>query len=69
MASGGDVPQDFECSRCVALDIGHGDKEYHDCVGGFVAAGGRSPADDALEVCAFKVPACTVGSPDLFAIY
>ncbi len=69
MASGGDMPQDFECSRGVALDVSNGDKEYHDSIGGLVAAGGRSPANDALEVCAFKVPARTVGSPDLFAVH
>ena len=66
MASGGDVSQDFECTRGVALNISNCDKKYHNRVGRLVA-GGRSPANDALEVCAFEVPTGAVGGPDLFS--
>ena len=57
VASGGDMTQDFERTRGIALDICDCYKENHDRVGRLVTAGVRRPANDALEVCAFKVPA------------
>ena len=66
MTGGGDVTEHFECTGGgVALDFGDCDEKNHDGVSGLVGAGSRSSADDALEVCAFKVPTSTIGGPDL----
>lgn len=65
MAGRGDVAEHFECVGSVAFDVSDCYKENHDGVSGLVGAGDRAPADDALEVCAFKIPASTVGGPDL----
>lgn len=65
MTGGGDVTENFESAGGVALDISDCDKENHDGVRGFVGTGGRGPADNALEICTFKIPTSTVGGPDL----
>lgn len=65
MTGRGDVAEYFECVGSVAFDVSDCNKENHDGVSGLVGAGVRAPADDALEVCAFKIPAGTVGGPDL----
>ena len=65
MASSRDMTEHLECTRGVALNISDGDEENHDGVGGLVGAGSRGSADDALEVCTFKVPSSAVGSPYL----
>lgn len=66
MASGGDMPQNLERPLGIALNVSNCDQEYHYAIGGLVTAWVRSPANDALEICAFEFPARTVGGPDLF---
>ena len=68
VAGGGNVPYDCKGAGRVALDIGSCDEEDHDRVGGLRAARGCSPANDALQVCAFEVPASAVSGPDLLSI-
>ena len=65
MAGGGDMTEDFERAGGITLDVSDCDKEDHYGISWFVGPGGRGPADDTLEVCAFKVPAGTVSSPNL----
>ena len=65
MTGRGNVTENFECAGDVALDVCNCDEEDHDSVGGLVGAGSRGPADDALEIRAFKVPTSTVSSPYL----
>lgn len=65
MTSSRDMTHDFECVWGVAFYISDRYKQDHNRVGRLVGGGVRSPADDALKVCAFKVPASAVGSPNL----
>ena len=65
MAGCGDVTEHLEGTGAVALDVGDCDEEDPDGGGGFVGAGSRGPADDALQVCALKIPASAIGGPDL----
>ena len=66
MAGGGDVAQDFECVLGVPFNVSDCDKEDHDRIGGLIGIRGCCPTDDALEVCAFKVPAGAIRGPDLY---
>ena len=65
---GRDVAKDAEGVGIVAFDIICGHEKYHDRIAGFIRFGGCCAAYDALEVGATKVPASTVGSPDLGVI-
>ena len=65
MPGGGDVTEHFECTGGIAFDISDCNEENHNGVSWLVGARSRGPADDTLEICAFKVPASTVGGPNL----
>ena len=66
VTGGWHLTQHFERARSITLDIGDGDEENHDGVGRLVRAGVRRAADNALEICAFKIPASAISGPDLF---
>ena len=65
MASSGYVTENSECTSGVALDISDSYKENHNGVSGLVRGRVCGSADDALKVCALKVPTSTVSGPDL----
>ena len=66
MTSGGYVTENFKCTSSVALDISDSYKENHNGVSGLVRARGCGSADDALKVCALKIPTSTISCPDLY---
>lgn len=66
MAGGGDVTEHLERTGGIVLDVCNCHEENHDSISGLVGARSRGPADDALEICAFKVPTSAVGGPYLF---
>jgi hypothetical protein len=66
VAGSGEVVQNFESARLVALDICLSDDDDHDRIGGLIGTRSGSAADYALEVCAAKFPASAVGSPELY---
>lgn len=65
MTGSGDVTKNFERAGDIAPYVSDCHEENHDGVSRLSGIGGRGSADDALEVCAFKVPASAVGGPDL----
>ena len=65
MTGSGDMAHDFKCVRGIAFDISRGYEQDHNRFGRLISSGICGSADNALKVCAFKVPSSAVGSPDL----
>lgn len=61
----GDMAENTEGAWVIALYIFSGDHDDHKRIGGFIGARLSCTTHHTLEIGSFKVPASTVGGPEL----